>query len=241
MQIPSLGQNMSNGAVSAYSAFERRESMTLTQSSIEVSYSAADDTLTLTRTDTSLAVDTLYTAEGLFANELPETAANPALTEAGAAEETADTGVAEEATYEYLELIRERIAYLLQEAAEMSESFRAGLHDTVTNTAETEDVVQIIDTEAVFGASETAGVEDLMSDYSAESTAARIVQFALSFYDGGDREEFAAMVRDAIMEGFEQAKAALGGFLPEVSMETLNLVNAALDEFAAGGDVDTIA
>lgn len=72
-------------------------------------------------------------------------------------------------------------------------------------------------------------------DFSAGATAQRIVNFALSFYSDGDRGEFAAMARAAIQEGFEMAAQFFGGWLPEVSYETYDLVMRALDEFVAGG------
>ena len=68
--------------------------------------------------------------------------------------------------------------------------------------------------------------------YSPENTAQRIIDFALSFYTGGDREEYAEMARNAVMDGYEQARAALG-MLPSESTDTINLVMEAIDTFAA--------
>ena len=74
--------------------------------------------------------------------------------------------------------------------------------------------------------------------YSPEKTAGRIVNFALSFYTGGDRTEFAEMVKDAVIKGFQEAGAALGGYLPQEALETFSLVMDALDSFAAGETVN---
>jgi hypothetical protein len=86
--------------------------------------------------------------------------------------------------------------------------------------------------------SATSGASTLPDYYSAEQTAGRIVQFALSFYDGGDHAEYAAMVMDAVMAGYEQAKEYMGGALPSVSGDTISLVMQAVREFAATGSVD---
>jgi methylmalonyl-CoA mutase cobalamin-binding subunit len=75
------------------------------------------------------------------------------------------------------------------------------------------------------------------SYYSAEKTAARIVDFALSFYNGGDREDFARMVQEAVLKGFDQAKVAMGGTLPSISEKTISLVLNAINQFASGVEV----
>lgn len=76
----------------------------------------------------------------------------------------------------------------------------------------------------------------LVIDYP-EKTAERIINFALSFYDGGDRQEFGAMIRKAVMKGYHEAMKALGGFLPQESHDTIELVNRAIDDFAQSKDM----
>ena len=73
--------------------------------------------------------------------------------------------------------------------------------------------------------------------FSPEKTAERIINFSLSFYDGGDRQEFAAMIRKAVMKGYHEAMKALGGFLPQESHDTFELVNRAIDDFAHSKDM----
>lgn len=143
-----------------------------------------------------------------------------------------DTSAADDKA-QYLQILKQRVEYLFAEAAKQSgimtempsidlgqyqETGEAAAGET-TEAAESEDTVSVtVDT----------------SYFSAENTASRIVNFALSFYTGGDKAEFVAEIRDAITQGFEEAKAAFGGFLPDVSYKTLDLVNQALDAFAAG-------
>jgi hypothetical protein len=82
---------------------------------------------------------------------------------------------------------------------------------------------------------ESANACVLTGYYSVENTAARIVGFALSFYDGGDRQAYAEEMKAAVAKGFGQAAAACGGALPRVSHETFALALASLDRWAGGG------
>jgi hypothetical protein len=116
----------------------------------------------------------------------------------------------------YLEIVRERVAYLLQDLSRGTE------------TADESSAV------SASAASETSLAG---SYYSPEKTASRIIDFALSFYSGGNREDFARMVQEAVMKGFEQAKAAMGGILPQEADRTVSLVLNALSQFAAGDEI----
>jgi len=190
-----------------------------------------------------LFIDTLYTPDGGLRNPV----STPPVS--GAAETDPVPGENGTSTEpgpgaSYLEIIRGRVAYLLAKAAEQSAEYRERLTGPVTGDAndpagraETLEVTEIVVAFRTEGAAEPA---PLPPYFSAENTAARIVRFALSFYDGGDREEYAAMVREAVLKGFEDARAALGGFLPEVSFRTLDLVSRALDDFARGKDTNVL-
>ena len=90
------------------------------------------------------------------------------------------------------------------------------------------------------GINKSNTITDLL-DFSPEKTAGRILDFALSFYDGGDRQEFAAMAREAVMKGFNEAMKAFGGSLPRECHDTIRIVNEALDDFAQGGTLDSFA
>lgn len=62
---------------------------------------------------------------------------------------------------------------------------------------------------------------------SPEAVSDRIVDFAKSI-SGGDKEKL-SLLRDAIEEGFEQAKELMGGELPEISSQTYDLIQEKLD------------
>jgi hypothetical protein len=62
---------------------------------------------------------------------------------------------------------------------------------------------------------------------SPEAVSDRIVDFAKSI-SGGDKARL-EVLRDAIEEGFEQAKEYMGGELPEISSETYDLIQEKLD------------
>lgn len=63
----------------------------------------------------------------------------------------------------------------------------------------------------------------------AEKTSDRIVDFAKAI-SGGDKSKF-DLLKNSIKEGFEAAKKALGGELPEVSQRTYDLVMEKLDNW----------
>lgn len=66
-------------------------------------------------------------------------------------------------------------------------------------------------------------------EYSAETVSDRIVDFAKAI-SGGDKEKF-DLLKDAIEEGFEQARDAFGGELPEISNRTYDLVMEKLENW----------
>lgn len=64
---------------------------------------------------------------------------------------------------------------------------------------------------------------------SAEKVSDRIVDFAKAI-SGGDKNKF-NLLKGAIEDGFNAAKSALGGTLPEVSQKTFDLVMEKLDRW----------
>ncbi len=177
-----------------------------------LSYSA---TYTETGTLSSLTPDT----EGISVQGLlPET-------------ETSQTGESSSLSFtnyqaSFLEIIKNRVEFLLQAIAQAS-------GNTSSASTTTSDVLST-------GSTDSMDTIDL-GIWSPEQTASRILNFALAFYDGGDREEYASMVRDAVMEGYNQAKDMMGGSLPTTADETISLVLDALDQFAAVYVVNTVA
>ncbi|REB04777.1 hypothetical protein DVB69_16980 [Sporosarcina sp. BI001-red] len=66
-------------------------------------------------------------------------------------------------------------------------------------------------------------------DLSAEKVSDRIVEFANAI-SGGDKSKF-DLLKNAIEEGFNEAKKALGGKLPEISQKTYDLVMDKLNQW----------
>jgi len=78
--------------------------------------------------------------------------------------------------------------------------------------------------------------QELLDTYfSVEETGDRIFNFAFSFYGGEDREGFAAKMKDAIYEGFNQAEKQLGG-LADISLETRDYIDGRINDFLKEGE-----
>ena len=128
----------------------------------------------------------------------------------------------------YLDIIKNRVKFLLEA---LSQSQDTG------NSDPTLQLLQSAATDASGSVGQTS------QDYwSPEQTAARIVSFALGFYDGtGDRSEFASMVKDAVMKGYQEAMKAAGGNLPDVANKTISLAMDSIDQFASGNTLNVVA
>ncbi len=66
--------------------------------------------------------------------------------------------------------------------------------------------------------------------WGVSATANRIVDFAKTI--SGDNPEKLSLLKNAIQEGFEAAKQAFGGELPDISQQTYDAVMTGLDEWA---------
>jgi hypothetical protein len=75
--------------------------------------------------------------------------------------------------------------------------------------------------------------------FSAEETAARILDFAVAI-TGGD-PGLVDLMRDAVNAGFRQAERRFGGELPEISHQTLQAVMDGFDEWAEAGSASAIS
>lgn len=72
-------------------------------------------------------------------------------------------------------------------------------------------------------------------EWSAEAVADRIIGFVADI-SGGNPEK-SEMLKEAVRQGFEEARQAFGGWLPEVSEKTYELVMERFDEpFKTDGD-----
>lgn len=72
--------------------------------------------------------------------------------------------------------------------------------------------------------------------WGVDQTAGRILDFAKAL-SGGDPSKIETL-RGAFVEGFEQAKEAFGGELPEISQKTYDKVMQGFDEWQKGGEAD---
>jgi hypothetical protein len=75
--------------------------------------------------------------------------------------------------------------------------------------------------------------------FSVESTAARMLDFAVAI-SGGDPSRI-DVLRDAVERGFVQAERMFGGELPEISHQTLEAVRNGFDEWAEAGSASAIS
>lgn len=83
----------------------------------------------------------------------------------------------------------------------------------------------------------TIDMNEVDTDYwSVENTAGRLVDFAKSLYAGGDRQAHLEKMMEGIDQGFSEAKAAFGGFLPDISTRTVELAKTELAEWARQGE-----
>jgi hypothetical protein len=90
----------------------------------------------------------------------------------------------------------------------------------------------------------SVSLEGLPEYWNAENTSQRIVDFAVSFYGAfeGAGDEFLSIIRDAIDQGFSQARDMLGelpGAVDDLINETYDLVMNKLDEWATAQGIMT--
>ncbi len=74
--------------------------------------------------------------------------------------------------------------------------------------------------------------------FGVEQTSTRIVDFATAIA-GGDPSRIDA-IREGIEKGFNDAKEAFGGTLPDISYETYDAVMEKLDAFAESGNAEQV-
>ncbi|MFC3533552.1 hypothetical protein ACFOLG_15340 [Vogesella facilis] len=80
-------------------------------------------------------------------------------------------------------------------------------------------------------AAQAAIAED--GEFGVRKTAERILSFARSMI--GDDPSRLEAVRDAVSQGFDQAKEMLGGALPDISQQTYDTIMAEFDRWATDG------
>ena len=203
---------------------------------INISYRDQSNVPQLSLTENVEYFEATYSADGLF----EQTAAAPNAN-TGTAESQAST-LTQNIQNSYLETIMRRVEYLLREFTQNQNRFSpSGLQQ---KPQQSENAVSHGSLNYVHRSVELSGslrIEGHIGDpdaFSPENTADRILQFAMSFYSGGDRGEFVDMVKSAVMKGYQEARAALGGVLPSGADTTIELVMQGLDRFAAGNPVN---
>lgn len=224
MQISPPSRILPMNSNDMYTYQKRYASFRHTQETFLVQNSNKNDTVTLSLSNTSIHLELMYSAEEIVEHS-------------GTTSSGQEFNLVENPLYQYLELIRERVEFLLKELSpqisgksQHKKSLPLNGNQSLVGygyTTYSQSTIQVSQNMTI------ESVNSYFPDFSPESTAERIIQFALSFYDGGDRQEYAAMVRKAVMKGFNEARAALG-VLPQVSYDTIALVNRALVDFAGG-------
>ena len=213
----------------------RTETSYTRHENIDIYYQNGDTSVQLSLNSYIEYHESTYTAEGIVLQ--PEMNSLQLSGEI----ETIDTKSLLIVKEQYLDIIRKKVEYLLDQLIQNS---KGSSNSAVSQSADRSSLYSssiryeyMLYSESTLFLSQTSAPDSdiAVTDYfSPEKTTGRIVNFALSFYSGGDRTEFAAMVKDAVMKGFQEAGVALGGYLPPEAQETLSLVIDALDSFAAG-------
>lgn len=101
------------------------------------------------------------------------------------------------------------------------------VNQVLKDLAEGKDVEIIVDSETQ-AAAQAAISED--GYYGVNKTSERIIDFAKAL-SGGDKSKLETL-RNAFKEGFESAKEAFGGELPEISQQTYDKVMQGFDDWA---------
>lgn len=131
----------------------------------------------------------------------------------------------------------EEINRLWNEANKATESLRSLVERLIGRQGKKlEDIlsgkeVLVVDAEA------KAEAERMISEdgeWGVKAVSARIVDFAKAI-SGGDKSRLGEL-RDAIKKGFDQAKEALGGTLPDISQKTYDEVMRQLDAWENEGN-----
>ncbi len=224
---------------------------------LNINYSDSNNNVILSISGSSAYIESTYTKEGVLKDLIPDNNENVSILpqENYVIDKQIpelDSGISEmidTAMEKYYKLLTKFVEYLLNTISEQRDQ-----NLNSTNTGQNENLQDVnngasaqtytVYSQQTLAISQKITIVKNITDYdyfSPEKTAERIVNFALSFYDGSDRQEFAAKVRKAVMKGYYEAMKALGGFLPQEAHETIAIVNRAIDDFASGEDINISA
>ncbi|WP_373483584.1 hypothetical protein [Acetobacterium sp.] len=133
---------------------------------------------------------------------------------------------------------RKKIDEIKQDFARNTESFKKmveamiekqgkKVNQVLKDLAAGKDVEITVDSETQAAAQEAISEDGY---FGVNKTSERIVDFAKAL-SGGDKSKLEAL-RNAFKEGFESAKEAFGGELPEISQQTYDKVMQGFDDWA---------
>jgi hypothetical protein len=115
------------------------------------------------------------------------------------------------------DLLRAYVAGLLQEMGVATQVVTGAGSFDISELSQAE-AQELVSTDGYFGV---------------EQTSERIVDFAIAAA-GGDPSQLAA-VKEGIERGFQEAAAAFGGWLPDISYQTYDAIMEKLDSWASAG------
>lgn len=114
---------------------------------------------------------------------------------------------------------------------EMFEKQGINVEELIKRLEDGEVIELEIDQEVIDKAKENVSEDGY---FGVEKTAKRILDFAKAI-SGGNPEKI-QLLKDAFIEGFEEAKEIFGGELPEISEKTYEKVMEGFDEWEKGND-----
>ena len=115
--------------------------------------------------------------------------------------------------------------------ASMLEKQGSKVNEVLKALSEGKDVSITVDAETQASAQEAISEDGY---FGVNKTAERILDFAKAL-SGGDRSKIDTL-RNAFKEGFEQAKKAFGGELPDISQQTYDKVMKGFDDWSQESD-----
>jgi phosphoenolpyruvate-protein kinase (PTS system EI component) len=127
---------------------------------------------------------------------------------------------------------REEINRLWEQSRQATDSIRELVRKLIEKQGKTVEGVLSGKETVVVDAETSAAAADLLADngdWGVSAVSSRIVDFAKALA-GGDPSKLEAL-KGAIQKGFEQAKEALGGYLPDICQQTYDETMKKLDEW----------
>lgn len=133
---------------------------------------------------------------------------------------------------------RKKINEIKQDFARNTESFKKMVEAMIEKQGKKvsqvlKDLAEGKDVEITIDSETQAAAQEAISEngyFGVNKTSERIIDFAKAL-SGGDKSKIETL-RNAFKEGFESAKEAFGGELPEISQQTYDKVMQGFDDWA---------